>query len=104
MDDDIKAPLDEFELPPSLKLLRHLVTVLTVVMIIGVVVIIGLLVTRLNDTAVALPDTITLGDGSVPVAFTQTQNWYAVVTSNDEIQIFDLNGKPVQTIQVKRPN
>ena len=100
MDDNTKAPLDEFELPPSLKLLRHLVTALTVVMIVGVVVIIGLLVTRLNQTGPTLPQSISLPDGTTPVAFTQTANWYAVVTSDDQILIFDLNGERIQTVEV----
>lgn len=102
MDKDKSTPIEEFELPPSLRFLRQLVTVLTGVMIVGVVLIIALLVIRLNsDTTVTLPDTITLPDGSAPIAFTQTPSWYAVVTSSDTILIYDLNGGLLKTIKVE---
>ena len=48
MNDDMKSPMEDFELPPGLRFLRQLVTVLTVVMIVGVVLIAALLVIRLK--------------------------------------------------------
>ena len=76
-------------------------TVLTVVMIAGVLVVIGLLVTRLNRDAPILPDQIILPDGAEARAFTQGSDWYAIVTSNDEILIFDrLTGALRQTIPI----
>jgi len=84
--------------------LRLLVTVLTTVMIVGFIVLIGILVTRFpggGGQGVSLPDQITLPDGSAPVAFTQTAKWYAVVTSADEILIFDLDGEMQQRIAVE---
>ena len=47
--DDI--PLPEPELPPSLRFLKRLVTVLTITMILGVITVVGLLVTRLTAVA-----------------------------------------------------
>ena len=87
--------------PGHLKFLRRLVTVLTTVMIVGFVVLIGFLVTRFPKTAsLPLPDQITLPDGSTPVAFTRGPDWYAVVTQDNEILIFGLDGALRQTIAV----
>ena len=90
----------------SLRLLRHLVTTLTVVMIVGFIILIGFLVTRFpsGKKTLDMPASITLPDGTVPVAFTQTATWYAVVTEADTILIFDrASGKLRQTIKVTKP-
>ena len=60
-------------------------------MIVGLVVMITLVVIRLNTSApdLALPDYITLPDGTRATAFTQAPNWYAVITDDDKIFIFD---------------
>jgi hypothetical protein len=87
--------------PANLRFLRRLVTVLTAVMICGVLVVIGLLVTRLNRDAPILPDQITLPAGAKATGFTQGGDWYAVVTSQDQILIFDrLTGKLRQSIDI----
>lgn len=104
MDKDIKDPSQDIELPPSLRFLQKLVTVLTVTMIGGVLIIIALLVIRLNDDAVSLPASVTLPNGTKPVAFTQTKDWYAVVTEDNRILIFDLNGELAQTLDVTTQN
>ena len=57
--------MEDFELPPGLRFLRQLVTVLTVVMIVGVVLIAALLVIRLNQPALALPDQVDRGREAV---------------------------------------
>lgn len=75
--------------------MRLLVTVLTGVMIAGIVIIVALIWTRYNGgdaplpEAIALPDTITLPNGTAASAFTQGTDWYAVVTEDDRILIFD---------------
>ena len=69
-------------------------------MIAGVLVIIALLVIRLNEDGVSLPSSVTLPDGSAPIAFTQTKDWYAVVTEDNRILIFDLNGVLKETLIV----
>ena len=86
-----------------LKFLGVLVTTLTVVMIVGFIVLIGFLVTRFpSGPDLSLPDAIKLPDGSTPVAFTQTSDWYAVVTGLDQILIYDRStGALVQTIEVQ---
>ena len=93
--------MEDFELPPGLRFLRQLVTVLTVVMIVGVVIIAALLVIRLNQPALAIPDQITLPAGTVAVSYTQTNEWFAVVTDENKILIFDLNGQFTQEVDVK---
>ncbi|MCG6904734.1 MAG: DUF6476 family protein [Rhodobacter sp.] len=80
----------EVEEVRSLKYLRWLVTVLTTVMIVGFIVLIGFLVTRFPTApSLALPDAITLPDGADALAFTQAARWYAVVTTDDRILIYD---------------
>ena len=93
--------MEDFELPPGLRFLRQLVTVLTVVMIVGVVLIAALLVIRLNHPALAIPDQITLPAGTIALSYTQTQDWFAVVTDENKILIFDLNGQLTQEVDVK---
>ena len=76
-------------------------TVLTVVMIGGVLVVIALLVTRLNRDTPILPEQISLPDGARAISFTQGPDWYAVVTSENEILIFDrLSGSLRQRVKV----
>lgn len=86
--------------------LRTLVTVLTSVMILGFLVIVGLFVTKFSRaTAPAMPDQITLPDGTTPTAFTRGNGWYAIVTDGDRILIFDAaTGALRQTIQIELGN
>lgn len=80
-----------------------LVTTLLVVMIGGLLVIVALFVIRFSSTRPALPDSITLPDGAKAEAFTIGRTWYAVVTDNDTILIFDLaTGALRQTIMLEQ--
>ncbi|MCK4713183.1 MAG: hypothetical protein KAT26_09920 [Marinosulfonomonas sp.] len=91
------------EEPANLKFLRTLVTVLTGTMIVGVVVIIGLIVMRITSepARMALPDNITLPDGTNAAAFTVGAGWYAVVTRDNKILIYHADsGKLRQTISI----
>ncbi|SFN59684.1 hypothetical protein SAMN04487859_105203 [Roseovarius lutimaris] len=73
-----------------LKFLTRLVTVLTATMIAGLLVIIALFVIRFwGNDAPDLPATITLPDGARATAFTQGTGWYAIVTADDRILIYD---------------
>jgi len=93
--------MEDIELPSGLRFLRQLVTILTMVMIVGVVLISALLVIRLNQPALAIPEWITLPSGTVAVSYTQTQDWYAVVTDQNKILIFDLDGQLTQEVDLK---
>ncbi len=86
----------------TVKFLRVLVTVLTATMIVGLLVVIGLLVTMFSDLKTpALPDTITLPSGAKATAFTQGGRWYAVVTADDRILIFNrTTGQLMQTVEI----
>jgi hypothetical protein len=82
--------MDSFaSLPPHLRRLARLVTVLTLVMIAGFAVLIAALVLRLNAAGPDLPDAVDLPDGARATAFTQGSDWFAVVTADDRILIYD---------------
>lgn len=73
-----------------------MVTILTATMIAGLVVVIVLLVTRFPDQETLsgtktsiLPNEITLPEGISAQAFTQGSDWYAIVTDQDQILIYD---------------
>jgi hypothetical protein len=70
-------------------------------MLIGVVVVVGLLVTRLSSDGPSLPETISLPEGSTASAFTQGDTWYAIVTTDSQILIYNrTDGKLRQIIQI----
>ncbi len=89
--------------PALVKYLRVLVTALSATMIIGFIIITALFVTRFTGGAdVTLPVSITLPDGTAPAAFTQGSDWYAIVTAQDDILIFDrITGRLRQTIRIE---
>ncbi|MEH6647434.1 DUF6476 family protein [Sulfitobacter sp.] len=94
--------MDDLPEPANLRFLRRMVTVLTTVMIFGVVIVIGLLVTRLGRDTPVLPSEIALPDGATATAFTQAADWYAVVTDDNRILIFDrMTGALRQTVDIK---
>lgn len=96
--DDTPEPVE----PANLRFLRQLITVLTVVMIGGLVVVVGLLVTRFYSSGPEMPESIELPDGTKATAFTRGETWYAVVTADNEILIFDaMTGQLKQTIEIK---
>lgn len=72
-------------------------------MIFGLLAIFTLLVMRFStDSGPALPDTLTLPDGTTATAFTQGPDWYAVVTTNNTILILDrTTGRLRQTVQIE---
>lgn len=59
-------------------------------MIVGLITIVTLFVIRLpGGDDMALPARITLPAGMTAIAFTQGKDWYAVVTDDDRILIYD---------------
>ena len=87
----------------TLKYLKWLVTGLTVTMIGGFLTIVGLFVMRFTEmNRVELPDRIVLPDGVRPTAFTHGEGWFAVVTADDEILIYDrVTGNLRQRISIE---
>ncbi len=79
-----------------------LVTVLTATMIIGLITIITLLVMRLQAPSVTFPDAITLPDGATATAFTQTAEYFAIVTEENEILVYNrTTGQMIKRITLK---
>ncbi len=79
-------------------------TILTATMITGVILIIALLVMRLNapTATVSLPDSLQVPKDVTVTAFTKGKGWYALVTKNQRILIFDAaSGAIQQTIAIK---
>ncbi len=75
---------------------------LTAVMIGGVLVTFALIVIRLSDRTPTLPDQVDLPDGAKAQAVTIGSNWYAVVTDDNRILIFDkTTGRQRQEIVVE---
>lgn len=105
------TPLVEPELPPSLRFLKRLVTVLTLVMIVGVITIVALIVTRLPQVSApmpagaALPEGLALPEGAKVAAVTFGTGWIAVVTTDERILIFAPDGslKQILKIDMKAP-
>ncbi|PJE31118.1 hypothetical protein SAMN06297129_3674 [Pseudooceanicola antarcticus] len=88
--------------PANLRLLRRLVTLLLVVMILGLITLVGLIVIRFaRPPAPALPAEITLPEGTKAEAVTQGRGWYAVVTADQRLLIFDTTGTLRQDIAVQ---
>jgi hypothetical protein len=99
--DEAPHPVEE---PANLRFLRRLVTALAGVMILGLLTIIALFVIRFwPPRDAALPDRITLPDGARAEAFTQGGDWYAIVTDDDRILIYDRAGGQLrQTVVIER--
>lgn len=91
-------------LPPLAIYLKRLVTTLAVVMIAGFLVLITLLVIRLNADPLPLPDRVTLPEGAQAYSFTQGIDWFGVVTTDNQILIYDRATSTLrQTIEVTTP-
>ncbi len=79
-----------------------MVMLLTAVMIGGVLVTFALIVIRLTDRTPTLPDQVELPDGARAQSVTIGNNWYAVVTDDNRILIFDkTTGRLRQEITVE---
>ena len=89
-------------LPPSLRLLKWLVIVLTLTMIGGVITVVGLLVTRMPQAFSAvgpsLPEGFTLPEGTKAEAVTFGTGWIVVVTTDERILIFGRDGRLRQEV------
>lgn len=100
--DELSEPDHGQDEPANLKFLRRLVTVLTAVMILGLVVLISLVVIRLQTPALSLPDALVLPQGETAQSYTQGRGWFAVVTDNNLILIYDAQtGDLRQTVTIE---
>lgn len=74
-------------------------------MIAGFALIVFLFVMRLTaePQATALPAEITLPDGTTTQAFTMGTDWYAIVTDDDRILVFNRSDNSLrQSIEINR--
>lgn len=70
-------------------------------MIGGVVMIIALIVMRFQAVPPLLPESLSLPDGASAVSFTQGPDWYAVVTDDARILVYDrVTGRLQQTVSI----
>lgn len=71
-------------------------------MIFGLLTIVVLFVMRFNEmNRLELPEEVVLPDGVRATAYTRGEGWFAIVTDNDEILIFDgLTGGLQQRVQL----
>jgi hypothetical protein len=104
MSDPTTPVAPDAALPPSLRLLKWLVILLTLTMIGAVITVVWLLVTRmpqaLSGPGPDLPAELQLPPDTKPVAVTFGQGWTAVVTTDDRILIFDGNGVLRQEVPI----
>jgi Flp pilus assembly protein protease CpaA len=104
MSDPVTPDAPDAALPPSLRLLKWLVILLTLTMIGGVITVVGLLVTRmpeaLRSSAPKVPTELTLPEGKTAAAVTFGTGWTAVVTTDDHILVFGKDGKLRQDIAI----
>ena len=101
MDKDDQPPNADFQLPRNLRFLQRLVTLLTVSMIVGILTIATLLAFNLRSENLNFPQTLTLPDGTKPIAFTQANDWYSVTTDANEILIYKNDGTLIKSIKVQ---
>lgn len=104
MSDPVTPDAPDAALPPSLRLLKWLVILLTLSMIGAVITVVWLLVTRMPSAfggqPPQVPEAVQLPAGKTATAVTFGQGWTAVVTTDDTILIFGADGKLRQEVTV----
>ena len=101
MHKDAQPPNANIQLPRNLRFLQRLVTLLTVSMILGILTIAALLAFKLRSENINFPQTLTLPDGTKPIAFTQTKDWYSIISETNEILIYKNDGTLIKSITVQ---
>jgi hypothetical protein len=101
MDKDDQPPNANIQLPRNLRFLQRLVTLLTLSMIVGILTIAALLGFKLRSENINFPQTLTLPDATKPIAFTQTKDWYSIITEANEILIYKNDGTLIKSIKIQ---
>ncbi len=101
----MEAPYEE---PKHLKLLRRLVTTLTIVFILGLITVVSVIVIRFAAPATPppeIPENMEIPMGETVQAVTLGKDWVAVVTRGqngiEQIHIFNPDGTLRQTMEIK---
>lgn len=104
MSDPATSQTSDAALPPSLRLLKWLVILLTLSMIGAVITVVWLLVTRMPSAMATrmpqVPEAVQLPPGTTAAAVTFGQGWIAVVTTDDRILIFGTDGTLRQELTI----
>ena len=99
-----EAPIEPGPLPPDLRFLKTLVTVLTATMIFGLLAMVAIFVIRLRPAiapVLPMPDEIALPAGVTAVSVSYGPGFFAVVTDDRRILIFGSDGALRQTVAVE---
>lgn len=89
---DVSDIEEEPRLPPDLRFLKALVTILTGVMIAGLITIVVLLVTRLPGAAITVPDRLQVPAGAEVLAVTQAPGLWLATTADGRLLLFAPDG------------
>ncbi|UWQ96627.1 hypothetical protein K3728_05185 [Rhodobacteraceae bacterium M385] len=84
-------PEEDGPLPPNLRFLRMLVTVLTAVMILGVITIVALLVIRLADNGQPIlvhPEVFEIPEGVNTLGYSVVDGYTVIVGDDQVIRVF----------------
>ncbi|WP_341862306.1 DUF6476 family protein [Gymnodinialimonas sp. 57CJ19] len=84
-------PEEDGPLPPNLRFLRMLVTVLTAVMILGVITIVALLVIRLGDNGQPIlvhPEVFDIPEGVNTLGYSVVDGYTVIVGDDQVIRVF----------------
>lgn len=84
-------PEEDGPLPPNLRFLRMLVTVLTAVMILGVITIVALLVIRLGDHGQPIlvhPEVFDIPEGVNTLGYSVVDGYTVIVGDDQVIRVF----------------
>lgn len=84
-------PEEDGPLPPNLRFLRVLVTVLTAVMILGVITIVALLVIRLGDNGQPIlvhPEVFDIPEGVNTLGYSVVDGYTVIVGDDQIIRVF----------------
>lgn len=84
-------PEEDGPLPPNLRFLRVLVTVLTAVMILGVITIVALLVIRLGDNGQPIlvhPEVFDIPEGVNTLGYSVVDGYTVIVGDDQMIRVF----------------
>ena len=89
-----------------MRILRYLVLAMTIIFIVGFTIIVTVVylqfVKAQNGFKIDLPDIVELPEGARAQAFTQGRGWYAVVTQENKILVFDSkSGELTQSVDIR---
>ena len=92
--------------PANLRILRYLVLAMTIVFIVGFSIVVVLVylqfVKARNGFEGSFPDYIELPEGTKAQSFTKGRGWYAIVTQDDKILIFDsTSGELAKSVDIR---